>query len=73
MSVVPEQVRGNDLAAGQVFRSLKLVDYRVKLLHPLRSVHGDEWAVEPSGSSAHGSYTAREAELRNPSLWSLDD
>jgi hypothetical protein len=64
--------RGTSIHAGQVWRSKRLADYRVQLLHPIRSaLYDDVWAVEPSGSSAHGRYVERELLLLDPDAYEL--
>lgn len=55
--------------AGQVWRSVVLRDYAVRLIRPL---HDDFWLVEPHGSSAYGGVTTREQHLLDPSLYVLD-
>jgi len=53
---------------GQVWRSKELRDYSVKLIRPLENGF---WIVEPSGMSAHGSYTVNESRLSRSDLYEL--
>ena len=57
------------IESGQVWRSVVLRDYAVRLVRPL---HDDYWLVEPDGPNAYGGVMVREQHLLNPDLYRLE-